>query len=396
MLLQFCDKCGRPLSEGCIARGEAIERKGELVCSACVAREQSSAAVQAAAQQDTGPLGHYQQAVWSCESCGIPVTALDLIEGRASRVGGQLKCSRCAPLAQAAPTAQTALPAAPRPAPARPIPPRQAPGQPRRAPAVPKHSHTAAESYVAAASTEQKRPVLPIVVFAIILPMFAVSLYFAVSSQVKLNEVMSGKVEENAPDRRNRRPQETLRPEPDSVSPRPLPGGKPTQQPQNPEPGPLPLPEPTSVPGAGPEPLPLPPEVVNDLVAIEQQLAAPVINQLQSGDLGEVWEGLIAAGSRRLIACRPHVRALLRDQDDQTRAMACRVAAMLEDREALPRLKSMQEQDPSEDVRTEARKATDRLVGQATREIGDLTDAELEKMLRDLQRELERRKGRSD
>lgn len=395
MLLQFCDKCGRPLSEGCLARGEAIERKGELICSACVAREQASTAVQAAAQQDPGPLGVYQQAVWSCESCGIPVTALDLIEGRASRVGGVLKCSRCAPVAQAAHSAPAAT-TPPRPEPARTLPPRAAPNLPRRAPTAPRLSHTAAENYVAEATTEQKRPILPIVMFAIILPMFAVSLYFAVSSQIKLNEVMSGKVEENAPDRRNRRPQEALHPEPDSVSPRPQPGGQPAQPPQSTEPGPLPLPEPTSVPGAGPEPLPLPPEVVNDLVAIEQQLAAPVINQLQSSDLGEVWEGLIVAGSRRLIACRSHVRALLREPDDQTRAMACRVAAMLEDREALPRLKSMQEQDPSEDVRTEARKATDRLVGQATREIGDLTDAELEKMLRDLQRELERRKGRSD
>ncbi|MCZ7606881.1 MAG: hypothetical protein M5U25_12615 [Planctomycetota bacterium] len=218
MLLQFCDKCGRPLSEGCLARGEAIERKGELICSACVAREQASTAVQAAAQQDPGPLGVYQQAVWSCESCGIPVTALDLIEGRASRVGGVLKCSRCAPVAQAAHSAPAAT-TPPRPEPARTLPPRAAPNLPRRAPTAPRLSHTAAENYVAEATTEQKRPILPIVMFAIILPMFAVSLYFAVSSQIKLNEVMSGKVEENAPDRRNRRPQEALHPEPDSVSP---------------------------------------------------------------------------------------------------------------------------------------------------------------------------------
>jgi hypothetical protein len=391
MLLQFCDKCGRPLSEGCLARGEAVERKGELICSACVAREQTSAAVQAAAQQDPGPLGQYQQAVWSCESCGIPVTALDLIEGRASRMGGVLKCSRCASVTQTArPAPDATAPAPPTPAPARPLPPRAAPSLPRRAPLAPRHSHAAAESYVAEATTEQKRPILPIVMFAIILPMFAVSLYFAVSSQIKLNEVMSGKDDEGAPDRRNRRPQETLRPEPADENTLP-PANQPIEQ--VPQPGPS---QPASVPGAGPEPMPLPPEVINDLVAIEQQLAAPVINQLQSQDLAEVWQGLITAGSRRLIACRPHVRALLREPDDQTRAMACRVAAMLEDREALPRLKGMQEQDPSEVVRTEARKAADRLTGQATREIGDLTDAELEKMLRDLQRELERRKGRSD
>ncbi|MCB9933776.1 MAG: HEAT repeat domain-containing protein [Planctomycetes bacterium] len=394
MLLQFCDKCGRPLSEGCLARGEAIERKGELICSACVAREQTAAVVQAAAQE-TGPLGHYEQAVWSCESCGIPVTALDLIEGRASRVGGMLKCSRCAPVAQAPRPAPAAAPAAPaptppRPAPARPAPTRPAVSAPRRMASAPKPSSAAAESYVVEATTEQKRPVLPIVMFAIILPMFAVSLYFAVSSQVRLNEVMGKQANEESPDRRNRRPQETLRPE--NAAPQ---VNNPAAD--EPQPGPQPEPpQPTSMSPAAPEPAPLPPEVVNDLVAIEKQLAAPVIEQLQSKDLAEVWQGLIEAGSRRLIACRPHVRALLRDPDDQTRAMACRVAALLEDSEALPRLKTMQEQDPSEVVRTEARKAGDRLTGQATREIRDLTEQELEEMLRDLQRELERRKGRSD
>src|SRR5690606_3822415 len=100
MLLQFCDKCGRPLSEGCLARGEAVERNGETICSHCISSEQTKAAVRAEtarANEPEGPLGHYEKAVWSCESCGIPVTALDLIEGRASRVRGMLRCSRCSP-----------------------------------------------------------------------------------------------------------------------------------------------------------------------------------------------------------------------------------------------------------------------------------------------------------
>ena len=109
-----------------------------------------------------------------------------------------------------------------------------------------------------------------------------------------------------------------------------------------------------------------------------------------------MWEGLIVAGSRRLIATRPYVRALLQDKDDQIRALACRVSGMLSDKEALPELKHRYEQDPAEPVRTEARKAYDRLTGEATRELKDLTDTELEDMLRDIKRELERRNGRSD
>ena len=392
MLLQFCDKCGRPLSEGCLARGEAVERDGELVCAHCVSAEQSKAAMRAekarAAEPDS-PLGHYEQAVWSCESCGIPVTALDLIEGRASRVGGLLKCSRCAPI-EDAPEPAAPKPAAARPAPGRPSLPRNKPAfvAPKAA-SAPRHSKAAAEHYVEEANTEQRRPILPIVMFAIILPMFAISLYYAVTSQVKLNEVMSGQGNEPQ-DKRNRRPQEPLLPDrtgtPDSRPDVTMPGNtEPEQPPVKPSP-----------PSEGPKQRPIPNEVMDDLVTVENELAAPVIKQLQSPDLAQVWEGLIVAGSRRLIATRPYVRALLQDKDDQIRALACRVSGMLSDKEALPELKRRYEQDPAEPVRTEARKAYDRLTGEATRELKDLTDTELEDMLRDIKRELERRNGRSD
>ncbi|MBZ0137781.1 MAG: HEAT repeat domain-containing protein [Planctomycetes bacterium] len=388
MLLQFCDKCGRPLSEGCIARGEAMERKGELVCSSCVAKEQTAAAMRAATneaaesmgQETTGALGHYEQAVWSCDNCGIPVTALDLIEGRAARVGGILKCSRCAPVDS--PVAK-APEAAPKPAP---VVRKPAFAPPRPDTSAPRHSRAAMESYVEEAKSERKRPVLPLVMFAIVLPMFAVSLYFAVTSQQKLNEVMSAQGNEE-PDRRERRPRERLEPDPapltgNTSSPPPADGGERPDEiaPVPPAPGKRPLPR----------------EVVDDLIAVEKTLAEPVIRQLQSTDRAEALEGLIAAGSGRLIATRPYVRALLEDQDDQLRAIACRVAGMLDDKEALPRLARMMDKDPVEAVRIEARKARDRMTGQATREVRDLTDAELEEMLRDIQRELDRRKGRDD
>ena len=392
MLLQFCDKCGRPLSEGCIARGEAIDRKGELICSSCVAKEQTAAAVKSASsevgQETTGPLGHYEQAVWSCDNCGIPVTALDLIEGRAARSGDQLKCSRCAPVEkqQAQPEARPAPPkVAPRPAP---VSRKPAFAPPRPAVPAPRHSQAAASSYVQEAQADRKRPILPLVMFAIVLPMFAVSLYFAVTSQQKLNEVMTAQGNEE-PDRRDRRPRENLQPEDNapltgntSYTP-PADGGEPPAE--------IPTPPPEK-----PAPVPLPREIVDDLIAVEKQLAAPVIAQLQSTDHAEVWEGLIAAGSKRLIATRPYVRALLEDQDDQLRAIACRVAGLLDDKEALPRLSRMASQDPVEPVRIEARKARDRMTGEATREMRDLTDEELEEMLRDIQRELDRRKGSGD
>lgn len=385
MLLQFCDKCGRPLSEGCLARGEAIERNGELICSSCIGKEQAAAALRGASetgQETTGPLGHYEQAVWSCDVCGIPVTALDLIEGRAARIGELLKCSRCE---RAAKPAEPAASPSPKPKPAPTRKPGPAPVRPIVPPA--RNSQAAAASYVEAAKSEQKRPVLPLVMFAIVLPMFAVSLYFAVTSQQKLNEVMTA--QGNEPDRRDRRPREQLQPElpiPEvgstSYEP-PADAGEPALEPPPPQP---------SRPGK----LPIPSEVLDDLVAVERQLAEPVIRKLQSPNPGELWEGLIEAGSGRLIATRPYVRVLLQDPDDRLRAIACRVTGMLDDKEALPRLNRMVEQDPSEAVRVEARKARDRMTGQATRELRDLTDAELEEMLRDIQRELDRRKGSRD
>lgn len=391
MQLSFCDKCGRPLSEGSVARGEAVDRSGDLVCAQCVAREQVT--VKAAVVPPAGvpkPLVEYAHAVWNCDGCGIPVTALDLIEGRASRHAAGLMCARCLPLA-AAPQAR-AEPVLPPAA----VAPRQP--EPRAEPRLPSgRRHTAgarkpappgsaAQEFVQAARSEQRRPVLPVLLFAIVLPMFAVSVYFAVTSQQRLNEAMAARGNDDRPDRRQERPQDMLRPEPS-----PLPAtGDPAPR-KDPEPAPPPVETPR-----GPQPAAMTPEVARELAEIEQQLAAPVILQLQSNSLADVWEGLIAAGSRRLIATRPHVRALLREPDDNTRALACRVCAVLADREALPQLDTMIENDPSEAVKLEARKAKGRLTGSATREVKDMTDSELEEYLRALQRELERRRGKHD
>lgn len=397
MQLSFCDKCGRPLSEGSVARGEAVDRDGDLVCAQCVAREKVT--VKAAVVPPAGvpkPLVEYAHAVWNCDGCGIPVTALDLIEGRASRHAAGLMCARCMPLG-AAPQAvpQAKVEARPQPvhvAPREPEPRAESrPPISRKLPVSVRKPQAArpAEDYVREAKTEERRPILPILLFAIVMPMFAVSLYFAVTSQQKLNEVMAGKGNEERPDKRNERPLDILVPQ----NPPQIPPVNAPVQPENPQPQPLP---------AQPEPAPKPPaptmsaDVARELAAIEQQLAEPVILQLQSKALADVWEGLIAAGSRRLIATRPHVRALLREPDDNTRALACRVCGVLADREALVALDNMIENDPSEAVRLEARKAKGRLTGSATREVKDMTDSELEDYLRALQRELERRKGKHD
>lgn len=393
MLLQFCDKCGRPLSEGCIARGEAIERDGETVCSHCVSAEQSDAAVKQAretGQETTGPLGHYEKAVWHCNSCGIPVTALDLIEGRALRIDDVLKCKRCAPVGEEAPPPR---PSAPKPPASRP------PARAAKPAVAPRRvSSRAAESFVTAAKSEQRRPVLPIVLFVIVFAGFAASMYFAISSQRKLDEVMAGQnqpADETVTDRRNTRPHERLDPDrfntsyndpPDDPEPDPQPETRPQPQPEPPGPE-----QPAGTPV-----VPLPSDVAERLIGIERSLAEPVVEDLRSGDRGRVMEGLILAGSRRLIAARPHVRALLRSQDDMVRAIACRVAAMLDDKESLPTLARMADHDPAASVQTEAAKARDRMTGKATREIGDLKDDELEDMLRKLREELERRKGRDE
>ncbi len=391
MQLSFCDKCSRPLSEGSVARGEAVNRDGDLVCAQCVAREQAISKA-AAASSVPRPLVEYAKAVWHCEGCGIPVTALDLIEGRAARYPNGLRCLRCAPAASAqnqpvaAPAPEVTAPAAP----AAPAPGARLPSG-RRLPASVRKPAAGrpAEEFVAQAKAEERRPVLPILLFAIVLPMFGVSLYFAVTSQQKLNEAMTARGNsEDRPDRRNERPQDQLKPEP-YIPVSNVPPGLPPVQPDNPPPKP-------SNPPAGPAPTPMTPEIARELADLESQLAAPVILQLQSKDLGDVWEGLIAAGSRRLVAARPQVRALLREPDDNTRALACRVCGILSDRDALTLLDHMAESDPSETVKVEARKAKGRLTGSATREVKDMTSDELEEYLRTLHKELERRKGRND
>lgn len=387
MLLQFCDKCGRPLSEGAIARGEAVERDGETICSNCVAKQP----VRAPETAEPGPLGEYHSAVWHCEGCGIPVTALDLIEGRASRLGGVLSCSRCT-AARKDSTAETERRVLPKPpAEPRPVPIRPAASLPRVMPAATRPQPTrAAEEFVAGARQDQRRPILPIVLIIIVLPMFAVSLWFAVTSQQRLNEMAAERgnqaQDRGQPPPRGNRPRDAEPPIEDNSGDNP--GGEkpPDNRPTDPPPAP-----------ARPDaPIPLAADVADDLVAIENELAAPVIAKLQSTDLGQVWDGLIEAGSRRLIATRPYVRALLGVQDDETRVIACRVCAMLDDKLALPELTRLADADPSEAVATEARKARDRLTGQSTREVRDMTDAELEKLVKDLQEELKRRKGRSD
>lgn len=396
MQLSFCDKCGRPLSEGSVARGEATQRGGETVCAQCVSREQALA--KASAQPAPGvprPLVEYAQAVWHCEGCGIPVTALDLIEGRAARYPNGLRCLRCAP-APASPAVAAAVAA-----PSTPVEPAAAPRPEPRLPSGRKLPVSArkpaagrpADEFVQQAKAEERRPVLPILLFAIVLPMFGVSLYFAITSQQKLNEAMAARGNgddrpDRRPDRRDERPHDALRPEtanPLPGAPANEPAGPPPTQPDNPPAKP-----------AGPAPTPMTPEIARELADLESRLAAPVILQLQSKDLADVWEGLIAAGSRRLVAARPQVRALLREPDDNTRALACRVCGILSDRDALTLLDHMAESDPSEAVKVEARKAKGRLTGSATREVKDMTSDELEEYLRTLHKELERRKGRND
>lgn len=383
MLLQFCDKCGKPLSEGAIARGEAIERDGETICAHC----QSKETVRKPDAVETGPLGEYHAAVWHCEGCGIPVTALDLIEGRASRVGGVLSCSRCAsvraqkgsdPVFVSQDSRQSA--AALR---KQGLTPSARPSLPRAPIAKPTPARAATE-FVAEASKDQRKPVLPVVLFVIVLPMFAVSLWFAISAQSKLSEMAA---------QRNTEP-ERRRPLPDEPEPRrdPTPriDNTSVEKPDKPQP------EQPTPPDAGPSPVPLPPDVQADLLGIERDLAAPVLAKLRSSDPGEVWQGLIEAGSKRLIAARSQVRALLASRDDDIRAVACRVCAVLDDREALVELARIAEQDPNEAVKIEARKARDRMAGISTRETKDMTDAELEELIRELQEELKRRRGRND
>lgn len=376
MLLQFCDKCGKPLSEGCLARGEAVARNGETICAHCLQAERAAQPAPAPTPAVTGALSHYEQQVWHCGSCGIPVTALDLIEGRASRHDGRLLCIRCSGARRSAnlPAAPAAVPAA---LPAIAAPSARASALPAR-PAAVSRPATRAQEYADTAKREERRPVLPIILFAIVLPMFAVSVFFAISSQQKLSEAMA--LRDNTPGSgpRAERPREDLEP------------------PTRPQPPTLPANDTApaaNTPRGTPQPVAaLPGDVAAELAEVELALATPVNRQLQSKELAEVWEGLIAAGSRRLVGCRPFVRALLHEPDDSTRAMACHVAALLQDAGALPDLARMAESDPAEFVRHEARKARGRLTGEATRELQDMTTDELEAHLRALQRELERRR----
>ncbi|MCC6575063.1 MAG: HEAT repeat domain-containing protein [Planctomycetes bacterium] len=404
MLLQFCDKCGRPLSEGALARGEAIERGGDTICTLCVEKERLEQvakarieAIQANAAQPR-PLAQYDTAVWNCVSCGIPINALDLIEGRAARNGHRVECIRCRGAAAnearvAPPVAAHSQPHAPAvPPPHAPVshvppklpltPPRPVQRAPLRAPAS--SGRVAADAFVASARKEQSRPVLPIILFAIILPMFAISVWFAIQYQQKLSE-MTDKASElsKANNASRERPTDDgarrLPPEDPPVQPPPVEPAKDGTKPDTPV-----------------QPEGLPRTIAEDLAQIERDLAAPVLKQLQSRDRTEVWDGLLAAGSRRLIGTRAQVRALLDDADPHTRAIACRVCAMLADNNALRRLEALAESDPSEEVRDAAHLARSRLLGKAARELKDLTPEELDALKRDVEEQIRKANERRD
>jgi hypothetical protein len=137
----------------------------------------------------------------------------------------------------------------------------------------------------------------------------------------------------------------------------------------------------------------IPASAIKDLASIEENLARDTIVKLESRDLAVVWEGLIEAGSRRLIATRPWVRALLRDSDARTRAFACSVCAMLSDADALSIIEELAETDKSPDVRDAAHRARARLVGKATRDLSDMKPSELEALRKQIEEEIKRQKS---
>lgn len=380
-----CQKCGRPLSEGAVARGDAIEEAGSLTCSNC----RSLPAVSEQKTTPTSALSHYDNAVWNCESCSIPINALDLIEGRASKVGGKLFCGRCGnsvsgrvKSTEPEPTVEGRIPPKPR-ATAIDSPPAIKPKN------LPRKSISNEASFTAKAEAESKKPMLPVVLFAIILPMFAISLYFAVMSQQKLNEL---RMENAAADKADAKDDTIDRSRP---APEPLVPDVETEQPRTPDVEPKT--EPTISQPAPANPIsPISAETAKQLAEIELDLARPVNALLESDNLADVWEGLSQAGSQRLVACRPWVRRLLLDQDDNTRALSAHVCGLLEDEDALSQLDKMSDSDPSDHVRVQARKARSRLTGQATRELADFGTQELEKLLRELKEELSRRERAND
>lgn len=380
MLFVTCKKCGRPLSEGAVARGDAIEDGSGMICTSC---HESSPVIETA---PSSALSQYDNAVWSCESCGIPVNALDMIEGRANKVDGRIVCGRCvkAKSARSEPVLVSELKKE------EPAVSGLISGKARafansgrtlnKAVATPRKSLSAKEDYVAKAEADSKKPMLPVVLFAIILPMFAVSLYFAVMSQQQLNDMrQQNATADGLDDGADRPPQ--ARPIPELLVPDKLD--------QKDETKPI-----VTAPEYTPtREKPLTEKTVAGLSDIETELAGPVNSLLESDELADVWEGLIQAGSQRLIASRPWVRRLLADQDDSTRALSAHVCGLLSDDKALPLLDSMAKKDPSSDVRMQARKAKARLIGNATREPSDFSTNGLERLLRDLKKELDRRKG---
>jgi hypothetical protein len=363
MQLLFCDSCGRPLSEGALARGEATEHNGDTICQACEAKKKAFGPAPSAA---SGPLAHYAEIVWKCKSCKIPITALDLIEGRAARISDEVECVRCRGSASpnASPVAAVSVAA----------PSVRAPKRSKVLPATPRTtSHSSV--YVAQAQREERRPVLPIVLIAIVLPMFALSLWYAISAQAKLNDVTTRGNSEAAQGPPKARPREMLDSPPEKPANTPAETGETAQTPE-------------AVKEEG-----LPAGALKDLAAIEDQIARETITKLESRDLAVVWEGLIEAGSRRLIATRPWVRALLKDSDARTRGFACSVSAMLSDTSIISVIEDMAQNDKSQDVRDAAHRARARLIGKATRDLSDMRPDELEALRKQIEQEIQRQKS---
>lgn len=364
MQLHFCDSCGRPLSEGALARGEAVERDGETICKSCELKAKAAKPAPAAA---SGPLAAYAGKIWKCKSCGIPINALDLLEGRAARLGDEVECVRCRATVPAASPAAVVTPA---------LPSARLSKRAAAAMTAPRTASRSAE-FVAQARKDERRPILPIVLIAIVLPMFALSLWYAISAQAKLNEATSKSQNAPEPEARKPRPREML--EPESPAAQKPPANEPSREPTTP-------PAPAKEEGISEAAL-------RDLAAIEDQIARSTITKLESRDLAVVWEGLVEAGSRRLIAARPWVRALLKDSDARTRAFACSVCAILSDVAALTAIEAMAQSDKSQEVRDSAHRARARLIGKATRDLSDMRPDELEALRRQVEQEIARQRG---
>ncbi len=380
MELLRCDSCGRPLSEGALRRGDAERRGVLLACRTCLAVE---AGGQRLPVDENSPNARAWEQWYASQGAQTDTEPTRVIEPEFPRkpAGASHNGSASKPPVPVLPK--------PRSNRDRKITAKLPAARPREA----------ASPVAAAAQVRSPFMLAAMILLAVVLPAFAVSLWIAISGQGEqqrlrgeLELAKARTLDERGEFHRRINMLEGRLTEIERAA-RQQPASQPQHaQPPAPAPSNQPAPPPTAPP---PEPTAsrsvLPTEPLSDaereqLDGHEQELAKQLTMGLVEATspaarmliLGDVM-------THRAIAAASSVRVFLKSAHSGERAMAAIVLGMLGDREALEQLRAIAGADEVREVRGAATEAINRISGRAPpdglRSISDQSLQELEAQL---------------